>query len=56
MYLDPGFGSMIIQFIVAGIAAVGMYAVIFRSKIKDFFARKRGDKPETKAHETTSEE
>ena len=53
MYLDPGFGSMIIQFIIAGIAACGMYAVIFRKKIKDFFLRKRGGKPgaEGKAEE-----
>lgn len=55
MYLDPGFGSMIIQFIVAGIAAVGMYAVIFRNKIKNFFSRKRGETPVVEADEGKEE-
>lgn len=55
MYLDPGFGSMIIQFIIAGIAACGMYAVIFRKKIMDFFSRKRGVTPEAGAEDKTEE-
>ncbi len=41
MYLDPGFGRMIIQFLVAAIAACGAYAVIFRRRIKEFFVRRK---------------
>ncbi len=33
MYLDPGFGSMVIQAIVAAVAAVSAYFLIFRKKI-----------------------
>ena len=33
MYLDPGFGSMIIQVIIAFFAAFGAYIVLIRKKI-----------------------
>ncbi len=33
MYLDPGFGSMIIQVIIAFFAAFGAYLVLIRKKI-----------------------
>ena len=37
MYLDPGFGSMVVQLIIGGIAAIGAGFFLFRQKIKDFF-------------------
>ncbi|MDR2481685.1 MAG: hypothetical protein LBD07_05280 [Spirochaetaceae bacterium] len=39
MYLDPGFGSMLIQAIVGGIAVVGSSFYLFRQKIKSFFQK-----------------
>jgi hypothetical protein len=39
MYLDPGFGSMLIQALVASIAAVAVGVGIFRHKIKAFFTK-----------------
>ena len=58
MYLDPGFGSMLIQFVVAGIAVVGAYLFIIRSKIKMLFSRKKGasEETETPGEETTENE
>ena len=41
MYLDPGFGSMLIQALIAGFAAVVVLIGIYRAKIKAFFSRKR---------------
>ena len=37
MYLDPGFGSMLIQAVIAAIAAGGAYLLIFRKRIVSFF-------------------
>lgn len=37
MYLDPGFGSMAIQLIIACIAGGGTLLVLFRQRIKSFF-------------------
>jgi hypothetical protein len=37
MYLDPGFGSMLIQAVIGLIAVVGSSFYLFRQKIKDFF-------------------
>ena len=37
MYLDPGFGSMVIQALIATIAAAAAMIGIFRVKIKTFF-------------------
>jgi hypothetical protein len=42
MYTDPGFGSMIIQFVIAAIAASGAYFYIARKRIKAFIDKKRG--------------
>ena len=42
MYLDPGFGSMLIQAVVAVIAAGGAYLLLFRKNIQNFFKKKRG--------------
>lgn len=41
MYLDPGFGSMIIQVIIAFFAAFGAYIVIIRKKIVSSIFRKK---------------
>ncbi len=38
-YLDPGTGSMIIQGVLAGIAAVSVSVGIFWTRIKLFFGR-----------------
>ncbi len=37
MYLDPGFGSMVIQMIVAAVAVGGSTLVIARSRVKAWF-------------------
>ncbi|MBW6473577.1 MAG: hypothetical protein K0B14_10660 [Anaerolineaceae bacterium] len=37
MYLDPGFGSMVLQFILAGILGLGVIVRIFWKNIKGFF-------------------
>lgn len=41
MYLDPGFGSMIIQVIIAFFAAFGAYLVLIRKKVASFIFRKK---------------
>ena len=41
MYTDPSFGPMIIQFLVAGLAAIGMYFAIFRNKFTSLFSKKK---------------
>ncbi|AEF84067.1 hypothetical protein TREPR_3729 [Treponema primitia ZAS-2] len=51
MYLDPGFGSMVIQLLIAGIAAAGSFFYIFRQKLKIFFIRLRNKKNKSKAEE-----
>ncbi|MGI6172964.1 MAG: hypothetical protein ACOYI8_03590 [Christensenellales bacterium] len=43
MYLDPGFGSMIVQFVIAAIAVCGGYLVIFRKKVAAFFRKNKKD-------------
>jgi len=50
MYLDPGFGSMVIQLAIGGIAALGTGFFLFRERIKAFF----GIRPATE--ESTTEE
>lgn len=39
-YLDPATGSLILQYIVAGIAAVASTASFFWSKIRNFFIKR----------------
>ena len=39
MYLDPGFGSMVVQVVVACIAAAGAVLFMVRSRIKAFFQK-----------------
>lgn len=44
MYLDPGFGSMIIQGLIALIAGCGAYLIIIRKKIVAFFKVRKAEK------------
>lgn len=39
MYLDPGFGSMVLQFILAGLLGVGVIVRIFWKKIRALFGK-----------------
>ena len=39
-YLDPGMGSILLQGIIATIAATGLTIKIYWQKIKDFFKQK----------------
>ena len=55
MYLDPGFGSMVIQLVVAGIAAAGAFLFMARSRIKEFF-RKRKEKGNGEAGDEAGDE
>ena len=43
MYLDPGFGGMLVQALVATIAAGGAILFILRRKIRALFKRKQDD-------------
>jgi len=40
MYFDPGFGSMLIQALLATVAACGSFFFIFRGKVKSLFNKK----------------
>lgn len=39
MYLDPGFGQMVIQIVVAAIAVGGAYFVVFKNKLRKVFKK-----------------
>lgn len=41
MYLDPGFGSMLIQVLIAGLAVAGATLGIFRHKLLLFFKKNK---------------
>ena len=43
-YFDPGLGSIILQGIVAGIAATSLTIKIYWQKIKSFFKKKKKEK------------
>ena len=53
-YLDPGSGSMIIQAIIALIAAVGVSMGIFKDRLRSYFnklfSRKKTGGPESDDH------
>lgn len=53
MYLDPGFGSMIIQGIVAVLAAGGAYLILIRKKIVAFFQNRKAAKNATSDEQST---
>ncbi len=42
-YLDPGTGSMIVQSIIASIAAIGCVVAAFMDKIAGFFKKDKND-------------
>lgn len=44
MYLDPGFGSMVVQVVVAAIAGCGVVLYSIRRKLRSLFAGKREDR------------
>lgn len=53
MYLDPGFGGMLIQIIVAIVAAGGALLFALRKKIKALFSKnKKKDSSKTAAANT----
>ena len=41
MYLDPGFGSMIIQIVVASLAAISGVWFIFQKQVKALFSKRK---------------
>jgi len=43
MYLDPGFGSMILQLVLAGLLGVGVIIRVFWKKIRGLFGKKDKD-------------
>jgi len=51
-YLDPGSGSMILQIIAGGLAAVAVTAKLYWNRLLKFL-RIRKDEPETPAPDTT---
>ena len=51
MYLDPGFGSMVIQLVIGGVAAMGAGFYLFREKIKTFFGIRSNEKPAAEENE-----
>lgn len=52
MYLDPGFGSMIIQVVIAAIATCGVVFMMMKSKIKAFFSKRKNKNAETHEKKT----
>ena len=48
MYFDPGFGSIIIQLVVAGIAAAGTVWVVMKARVKGWFGKKSSQKTDDK--------
>jgi F0F1-type ATP synthase membrane subunit b/b' len=41
MYLDPGFGSMVLQLVLAGVLGAGVIIRIFWKRIKGIFQKKQ---------------
>lgn len=55
-YLDPGTGSLVMQFIVGGILAVGVFVKAYWSKIKALFGGKKSSADSSKSDSKTKEE
>ena len=53
MYLDPGFGSMFIQIIVAIVAASGVFLYSMRRKISALFSKRADGSAQTKGDAIT---
>jgi len=51
MYLDPGFGSMLIQVLVASLVAAGAMLGIFRHKVIAFFSKKKNNTQKNSSEE-----
>ncbi|MCL1999364.1 MAG: hypothetical protein FWG65_11420 [Turicibacter sp.] len=49
MYLDPGFGGMLLQVVVAIAAVGGAVLYSLRRKIRGFFSKGKGDNAEKSA-------
>lgn len=54
MYLDPGFGGMLLQAIVGLVAVGGAIVFSFRRKIKELFTGKKGKKQEVSGVEESN--
>jgi len=54
-YLDPGTGSIFLQYLLVGIAAVASTATSFWQKARDFFIKKIVRKKEVEVKENLSE-
>jgi uncharacterized protein (DUF2062 family) len=44
LYIDPGLGAMLIQSVIAGIAAAGLFFFAIRKRISAWFASKSKSK------------
>jgi hypothetical protein len=51
-YLDPGSGSMILQIIAGGLAAVAVTAKLYWNRLLKFLRIKKDDEPETPKTDT----
>ncbi len=48
MYLDPGFGSMVLQLVLAGLLGIGVFVRVFWKNIKSIFSKKNTDPTDIK--------
>jgi len=48
MYLDPGVGSLILQYVIAGIVGIGLFLRLFWKKIKGIFHKDSTEQSEIK--------
>jgi len=55
MYLDPGFGSMVIQLLLAGFAVLGTCFYFFRDKIKSLFKKNKAAEDTTASPDANDE-
>ena len=46
MYLDPGFGSMVLQLVLAGLLGAGVIVRLFWKKIKGIFSKSQTESTE----------
>lgn len=43
MYLDPGFGSMVLQLVLAGLLGAGVLIRVFWKNIKNLFSKNKSN-------------
>jgi len=48
-YLDPGSGSMILQALLGGLAAVGVFFKFYGRRVRDFFRFRRPEREPEKS-------